>query len=395
MNRFLLPVLLVTLMAVAGLASAKPGIVTTKAGQVFEGDVVEEAEVVIVTTASGVKMRVPRTSIASIEYVGTFPERLAEKRSKLAAGDVKGRLELAQWCLERRQYPAARELAEEALRIDPNSRAATDLLELIRIQVQMDRKSTAGAVVPETVVESVTAAPPTPATQPASVPRLTSDEVNTIRLAELRQGDVARINIPTRTRQEFATRKNLKFQDFNALSPLEQAIRIRESDEKDLAATIKVHSDPIAIADFKKSVQPIVLQNCATSACHGGDTAGTFRLINPAADDIATYTNFYILQNTGTKVTTGSGGLFAGPASRRLIERGRGADSLLVNYLLPASVADYDHPELPEMRAMARTRDDKRLQAIVSWMDQTLRPTEPNYGISLKVGTAATRPSRP
>ncbi|MDQ7781114.1 MAG: tetratricopeptide repeat protein, partial [Planctomycetota bacterium] len=94
--------------------------VTLTSGKVIE-DVAttDEGDTVRVTKADGSSMSYPRSMIKSIEKKPTTTDELASRRRKLPAGDVKARLELAAWCIEKGRAQDAAKLYEEALEIDP------------------------------------------------------------------------------------------------------------------------------------------------------------------------------------------------------------------------------------------------------------------------------------
>jgi hypothetical protein len=118
-------------------------------------------------------------------------------------------------------------------------------------------------------------------------------------------------------------------------------------------------------------------------------------------NDALTYTNFYILQSIAKRVEQPNQTFF-NSNQRKLIERGHGEESLLANYGLPASIGTYDHPLVngKPIQPVFRNRDDARYRAVVSWMNETLSPVTPDYGVrytlptALPMGTPTTAPSR-
>ena len=84
---------------------------------------------------------------------------------------------------------------------------------------------------------------------------------------------------------------------------------------------------------------------------------------------------------------------------RKMIERGHGDVSLLTNFGLPVSVAEYDHPEVggkPVLPAF-RNKQDRQYRQIVDWMDESLLRIEPDYEIDFPLPGStqpATGPSR-
>src|SRR5688572_13841975 len=111
----------------AATVLAKPGVVKTKNGQTYSGEIDESnPETITVTTGSKIPTAVPRNSIASIEYAEDFEKKFRDRLSKLPPQDIPGRLKLAREAYENRQYTLARDAAEQARQIDPNNAEAAD-----------------------------------------------------------------------------------------------------------------------------------------------------------------------------------------------------------------------------------------------------------------------------
>src|SRR5690242_9953970 len=86
--------LMVVLLA-ACVAFARQGIVKTKNGQTYEGDVAEQSNGSVTVTIKGIQTKVAQADIASVTYPEDYDKQLADKRAKLDKNDVKGRLTLA------------------------------------------------------------------------------------------------------------------------------------------------------------------------------------------------------------------------------------------------------------------------------------------------------------
>jgi hypothetical protein len=110
---------------------------------------------------------------------------------------------------------------------------------------------------------------------------------------------------------------------------------------------------------------PVVLDKCATPACHGTDGRGGWRIYgdrNPSTNLL--YTNYIIMH----EYTLGND---------RLINRDFPDQSLLLTDGLPEAT---DHP-VPIDPAF-RGRNDRKYLAILEWIESLSVPA-PNYGISL------------
>ena len=377
---------------------ADNGIVKTKEGAAYQGDVKDRGDNVVITI-HGIDTVIPKTEIASIERVGSYADDFHARLAKLGQADVAGRITLAREAFDKRQYELAREAAESALAADNNSREATDMLELIRSQVRLERAKADNPTVPTGTGAST--APPVaqaPNAQPGIERRLLSNgDIETIRRMELQATDTtARIRFEGDVKKRFADSQNIPFAQFNGQSPTQQAIQILDKGEKSMKEKVHVMSDPQSITEYRGQIQPLVLRNCATSNCHGSVAGGRFVLYtSQEANDQVAYTNLYILEkfamNIKSKGDTESG-VFGGKSEKRMVDRGHGEESLLANFGLPTTVADPNHP-LVNGKAIApifRGKDDPRYQMILRWMDKSLTQIQPEYGITYVPPVGAT-----
>jgi hypothetical protein len=247
---------------------------------------------------------------------------------------------------------------------------------------------------------------PAPAPGPASDrpvrPVLNADDIQKIRRAELQASDnTVRIQISADTRKSFCDKTGENPDRFRAMTPAQQAVEIMQKGDDVLRSRVRINSDPRPLAEFRR-LQTQILVGCATTACHGGRNADNLMLINPAIDDAGTYTNFYLLQLYSTRaVTPNAHGIFGGEVVRKLIQRGDGDNSLLVNYALPTGSAHLGltHPPVngSDITPILRSRQDPRCKEWINWMNTLLSPTEPDYKITdyspPATGPAATQPA--
>jgi hypothetical protein len=371
-------------------ASAKPGVVKTRDGQTYEGDVKEDGTIVTVTTRR-VPLTIQRADVESIEYLGTIDEQYAQRMGKLTEKDVNGRIDVARWAFDEGRYDLARDAVESALTIDPNSRAGNTLLESIRVQIRLERAKKGGATTAEArrpTTGPATAVAAGPTTAPATTvidPRnlLTADDINTIRQIELKQSDThVRINFSKDVKKRYATAQNIRVQDFNARTQFDQLQEILANGTEDMRRDVRIVSDPASILEYRRVIQPALLQSCATSGCHGAAGAGGLMFFSPADNENVSYTNFFILQTYRLKAAEQQGPFGAG--EQRLIDRVEPSRSLLLQYGLPASIAERDHPKVSGYRAVFRNRDDNAYGRVFEWIRDGLKHPlgTDDYGIS-------------
>ncbi len=380
----------------AAILLAKPGVVVTKDGQRLEGEITEKTDAVVVNIR-GIDTSVSRDNVTSINYAEPFQKEYQDRLAKLDAKDVKGRIDLARWAFDQKQYAAAREACEAALAIDPNNRDAVDLENLIRSQMRMEQAAKNATPKPAPTPTAPSASgDKTPAMGPGNQKLLTPNDINTIKQAELRPGDTrTAMRLENNVERRYLQYANLQFNEFNAKSIVDRAIDILDKGDPSMRKDVKIIGDPASITEFKSTIQPMILNGCAASNCHGGSKGGALQLIAPAASDAVTYTNFYILTQYHKKINEPNAGAFESNADRKSIDRGHGSESLLAQYMLPADVSKFDHPTVPGYNGITRGKDDVKFRQVVNWMDNSLSQIAPNYGIKfeLPAASASTQPA--
>jgi hypothetical protein len=377
----------VLILLAATIAIAAPGVVKTKTGQIYEGEVNEQGENVSINVR-GIDTVIPRDQVESIEY-GTFEELFDKKLASLGAEDAKGRIALARDAFAARRYLLAARALELALAIEPNDEEAVRFLNLVRNQLRLQRGNDQGD-------PSRPTAPTTPPPVRTERRLLDADQINLIRLHEMRPDENLPVRINPETRREIIERMNITVQEFNQGTPAQQARYILENGTPEMLAGVRVNRDPESLQVYRQRIQPAILQGCATAGCHGGASgAGGFYLYS-GSDEATAYTNFMILSTYAKKSNTNTGGVFGGEVSVRMLERGRADRSLLLNYALPASIAEHDHPKVSGYNGVFRDKNEPRYRMIVEWMNRTLSGLEPNYGFEFTPpAPPATQPASP
>lgn len=374
-------------------SSAKPGIVHTREGRTIEGDVVEKPDEVVVTVR-GIATTVARENVDSIEYKGTIEEQYKDKLAKLpqppAAAD---HLDLARWLYDNKAYDLALREVAAAQRIDPNSSDAQTLQTTIEGQKRLDRAHkipvtprTTGNTPPVTGT-TTTGGATTGTTKgngytAAMRKYVTPDQVNIIRQMEWPADDNSvRVTFANDVRRRYVNRTNANMTEFNAKSQQDQAKAILGDGTPEERKDVHLMTDPVPLAQYKRSIQATILTNCATAGCHGGPSGGKFFLYNAPENELATYTNFYLL----TQAVANTGG-----AEHLMIDRTYPDQSLLALWGLPATVSKVSHPTVPgvQMRTIYRTMDDPAYKTLIAWIGNLVPVNSgsglpvPNYGFA-------------
>lgn len=360
---------------------AKQGVVVLRDGNKMEGDITEKDNMVVVTIR-GIQTQIKREDVQSISYIESLDKEYQDRLEKLEPQDVQGRLQLARWAFDNHRYDLARDAVERALAIDPNNAEATTFLETIQRQRALERNQSQDAD-SSSNRSNQSNQPNRPPAEAVEKRLLTPDNINAIRQFELKSSDTnVRIRFENDVRRRFVTAYNQDQSYFNNLQPVDQALTILSNADEKFTKDVRVLSDPQSMLEYRRFVQPMVLQNCATSACHGGAAGGKLILYTTGeSTDAVAYTNFYILQSYAKTLAAPGSAFGSGPAQRKLIDRTQPDMSLLAQYGLPPDKSDIDHPQVSGYRPIFRGRDDARYKQLISWMRDSLRPVEPHYGI--------------
>lgn len=127
--------LCVAALLVTLAVAARADIVHLKSGGKIEGRVIEKtATMIVVETASGTKMRIPRASVARIEKTRDVWAEYAERRRKVEKGDADGLFKLYEWCVANGMKGEAPRVLEEVLVADPDHAGARKVKGEVRIR---------------------------------------------------------------------------------------------------------------------------------------------------------------------------------------------------------------------------------------------------------------------
>jgi len=320
--------------------------------------------------------------VAVLLLLGGAPVTLAGPDEDLAAeynrrfralerDDISSHYDLALWCRDQKAYRLLHQQATYILQRQSDHEPARLLLELAKRELVSahggDGKPPAGGAGPG---------------GRGDLGRLLSpEEIQTLRRSELFPDRSERVRVKFdrhALKDFFATMEgNESFpygrKKFFRLPPGEKAQVILKWAPDTFGRRMEIVSDPQRFVDFQRRVLPVVLEGCATSACHGTAGSAGWRIYDDrvlSAPQV--YTNFLILHEYERN-------------QERLIRRDRPEESLLLVYGLPRSERDAadtrEHPG--EIRAVYRSREDRKYADVLSWIE-SLSPHPPEYGISLE-----------
>ncbi|HWE01908.1 MAG TPA: tetratricopeptide repeat protein [Tepidisphaeraceae bacterium] len=350
---------------------ARQGTVVTKDGHSYEGDVVEQGDLVEISGVAGLPgpVKMNKGNVASINYPDKVSDEVHAALKKLDARDVNTRISLAKAAMQAHAYEAARDALNEAAAIEPKNREVSELM--LQLGPHLPAPATRPMTVPATLPASSEKQPV------AAVARrqVTPAEINVIRQCEWRGEDdpSVKIQIKADAKKRFLEGyPDLTLAEFSRMTPNQQAVLMLSKGSPAVASGVQISTDPASVAEFKKSVNPIVLHSCGT--CHNGGKAGSFSLV-PALNNAGIYTNFLTLQQY-----TAAGG--------PMVDRVNPDASMLLQYLLDPTLTTTPHPQVKDFKPAVRTKTDPRYLQVLHWI-QSLNPIVPHYGIDLTRETPA------
>jgi hypothetical protein len=146
---------------------------------------------------------------------------------------------------------------------------------------------------------------------------------------------------------------------------------------RDLYGRIRVAEDPEHLRVYRKQVHDAwLVPNCATSRCHGGDQAGSLRLVREQPRDARTsYTNLVHLLRHRT--AAGESLLdFDNPSASPLLDMGR-----------PRESARRPHPAVSGWKPSVRGGRGEPETSVVAWLRGMHRP-RPDYPVTIEAPAA-------
>jgi hypothetical protein len=377
------------------ILTARQGVVRTDDGRSIEGDVSDDPNSDTVTISVGsAQVAVDRTDILSIEYGEDVTKQFNQSLAQLSATDIRGRLQLGRWALDKNQFGLARRAADDALRIDPGNTDAVTLLQTVAAQetLSMHRTPTAPAA-------PVADANPAPAEAPpvqAAGNYLSDDQINMIRQCELRPEEEVRVSFDLGIREAYLKESGQDPQEFAGLDLSAQVLRIIQVGDPKLSAGVKIMSDPASLAEFHRRIEPKIMVGCAASGCHGdAATSGDFFLYKDATTAPQWYTNFYIMQQYRLKLDSQPSVWGKGPLERRMIDRTHPAASLLIQFGLPRAAAELPHPPMNGWNPIFTGDQDPYYVEMMNWIGQSLVPVDPDYDFKFAAPTGSPPATQP
>lgn len=371
-------------------------VIYLKDGKSLTGLLLRENKDELTIRISGIETPIATSRIDRYQILPPILERYRQYRESIGE-DPDQILTLVRWLQARERFELALIELERVFKLDPNSKEALALKNVLESQIELRDSARSGR-------EAKGPAPA--ATGPVEVersparevfPLLSDAQVGLIKVYEVDFNHPPRLVIP----RETIARMLEKYQG-NALLPVTQEgrdgiyrkpaldvldlmFRLRA---REFYSEVQVLDQPRSMRLFRDDVQAgWLINSCATTACHGGDEAGRLMLINrkPRAE-AAVYTNFIILDrfrlSDGTALIN-----YDDPEKSPLLQMG-----------LPRGDALFQHPVVPRgarghdvWKPTFRNPQENSFERTVDWIKAMYRP-RPEYPIEYQPPGASEAP---
>jgi hypothetical protein len=356
------------------------GVVRLRNGQAVQGVIVEDGFDEVVAVVQGIRMRFSRQDVDRVTLTPSFDQLYAEYKASLGPKPSSRHLELCRWLMEQHRYDLAKVELAAIMKEDPTLSEPIRLMKIVDAQLAMDTDRLASRNDRPTDV---------PTDDRDSGPVILADilpdrilshsEVNLVRVYEIDFADPPRVAVQPDTIRSMLEKygsSNVIPRNADQRTALFRAEDIQivrllfDLKARELYPEIEVLSEPRALNLFHRRVHNSwLMNNCATSRCHGGPYAGRLFLHREnSRDERVRYTNLLILER-----------LELDP-QWPLINYDSPADSLLIQAALPREVARRPHPDIRGWRPVFNRNNERLLRSTIEWIESMMQP-RPAYPI--------------
>jgi hypothetical protein len=359
--------------------SGQVGMVVLRNGQTREGIILEDAFDYVLMEIQGIRAKLRRDTVSHVVLEPTFEERYTQAKAAIAPDNYQSMLMLCQWLADQRRYDLAR---DELLALLEKTEMpeARKLLTAVEAQLSLNTPtSTANdseAPSPDSPSETVPNPRRTGPVYPADIlpdKLLTMDDVNLIRVYEIDFDHPPRVAIsPDTIRsliENYGTSKLIPSSQTGRTAmfraqPIDLVRLMFELRARDLYPQIQVSTEPNSLNLFRRRVHDTwLINNCATSRCHGGIEGAPFFLhARDYKDERVRYTNLLILER-----------LEIDPAWP-LVNYDKPEDSLILQYGLSRETSRKPHPKVPGWKPAFTDTSHALWKGSIEWIRSMMTP---------------------
>ena len=345
-----------------------PGMVFMRDGTVYEGTVFADTFDHVHIRVEGIDLDLPRKRVSHVQLDLPFKKKYQQIKESLEPTMYGRRLELCRWLVRQREYELAHEELT-ALVKEVDLYEANMLLNQVDAQLKMNEE----ADVPGVRISGSESGNGT-ISQSDLLPTnlLSTDDVNIIRVYEIDFSRPPRVSISPETIRDLITEyaadpripssSEGRTKLFRA-DPLELVKLIFQLQARDFYPRISVDSEPYSLNLFRQRVHDSwLINNCATSKCHGGVKAGDLFLHRKGyKDPRVRYTNMMILLETDL-------------SEHHLVDFENPMKSLIIQHALPRSEARLPHPDVKGWRPSFGRSNKRLLEDSIQWINSMYKP---------------------
>jgi hypothetical protein len=355
-------------------------VITLNSGRTITGELVYEDSRIVVIAIDGLETTFQRRNVANVVVLAPVSERYEQLRATVSDDDIESRLALVEWLRARRAYEIAINELESILILDPANSHAKLLYTWLTEYDKLTKRSGNTKKSSDEDQDNKTDSPEREyKIQRNSQPLLTDEQLNLMRVYEIDLRDPPKMRIPDEVMLQLMREHPDRFspdederKESLSLPEVEKLKLLFSLRARHLYHRVEVLENPDSLQMFKEQIHSNrgwLINACATTRCHGGVDAGSFRLVNhrPNTDETA-FTNLYIIERT--KLSNGQPLIdFENPDRSPLLQMGMVQAKALV-----------PHPELPRgypgtgFRPIFRSTRDRNYQRAIDWIRSMYQP---------------------
>lgn len=361
------------------------GMVVLRDGQTREGIILEDGFDYVLMDIQGIRAKLRRETVSHVVLEPTFEERYAQAKAAIAADNYHGMLMLSQWLAEQRRYDLAR---DELLSLLEKTEMpeARKLLTTVEAQLALNDPVVPSADPATTAPDATTEPSPdkkhSGPVYPADIlpdKLISMSDVNIIRVYEIDFDHPPRVTIgPDTIRtliESYGTSKLIPSSQTGRTAmfraePINLVRLMFELRARELYPQIQVNTEPYSLNLFRRRVHDTwLINNCATSRCHGGVEGAPFFLhARNFKDERVRYTNMLILER-----------LELDP-EWPLVNFDKPEDSLILQFGLSRESARKPHPKVPGWKPVFTDTSHNLWQGGIEWIRSMMVP-RPAYPV--------------
>lgn len=353
------------------LAAGTDIIVWIRGGQRLRAVFVKWERDALVMKVGPVETRLPRDQVERVVAQRPAIERYREMRAVIDDADIERLLALIEWSRVNRLYDEAMRDLEHVASMEPTNPEGIRLRRLIENERRLrEREGAAGGRDTSTPTEDVTRIE---GLRSGQFPLLSEEQVNLLKVWELDLNNPPRLLVDRSTVDKLLDRYGDDpgipttrdgREAFHRKPPVEIVAEMFRLRARELYGEVRVLGMPLSLDLFRNHINGTwLVNNCATTRCHGGLDAGRFMLYNrQQRGEQAALTNYLILERS----TLSDG--------RPLLDYQNPDRSPLLHLGLSRPESAFPHPDVKGWRPVFRSTDSRGFRQAVEWLRSMHEP---------------------